>query len=125
MDGAGLTWSWKDPDTNRQFNFTLVKDKLNWTDSRDSCSAMGARLAQPDSKPKNTEIVRGILDLGGWEPFFGASKDPNGLNQWQFTDGSAVNFTDWRPGRGIYFILPRIIILLSWLGTCIKHGTII
>ena len=106
MEGAGLTWSWQDPNTNRQFNFTLVKERVNFTDARDACAAMGGRLAQPDSQPKNDEIVRGIVKFGGEVPFLGASKDPNGLNQWQYTDGSAVTFTDWRPGRAHISIYP-------------------
>merc|ERR1740128_1369893 len=68
---------------------------LTWN----ACTAKQARLAQPDSQPKNAEIVRAILEFGGVEPYFGASKDPNGLNQWQYTDSSAVNFTDWRSGQ--------------------------
>ena len=103
VNGAGVTWSWQDPDTNKQFNFTLFKERLNFTNARDACNAMGGRLAQPDSQLKNAEIVRGIIQFGGVVPLLGASKDPNGLNQWQYTDGSAVNFTDWRAGKGHLF----------------------
>ena len=108
---SDLTWTITDPATAnalklRKFDYTLVKSKMSWSSAKDACTqaAQQAQLAKLDSKLKNDlamEKLRAIKEattyFGAW---FGASRDPNAINNWIFTDGSAMDFNSWSPGRG-------------------------
>ena len=87
---------------------------MSWQEAADACTqaAQQAQLAKLDSKLKNDLamekvrlIVRDTSDFGAW---FGARRDPNANNNWIFTDGSAVNYTSWGPGRGKLLINKNI-----------------
>ena len=64
---------------------------------------MGARLVHPDNQGKNQflmEKLNNTKDLISYGIWFGASRDPNAINNWVYTDGSAMNYTSWQKGRG-------------------------
>ena len=114
---SNLTWSVTDPATAnapklKKFDYTLVKSKLSWQEAADACTAQQAQLAKLDSKLKNDlaleklGIIEGATNI--FEIWFGARRDPNANNNWIFTDGSAVNYTSWGPGRGKLLINKNI-----------------
>ena len=98
----------------KKFDYTLVKSELSWQEAADACTqaAQQAQLAKLDSKLKNDlarEKLRLIKPIGAWfGAWFGARRDPNANNNWIFTDGSAVNYTSWGPGRGKLLINMKI-----------------
>ena len=73
---------------------------LNWNEAKEFCAARGAQLAQPDSQAKNENIKANLPSNDPTQTWFGA-RIVN--NQWQYTDGSTLLFTNWNPGRGISF----------------------
>ena len=90
----------------KKFDYTLVKSELSWQEAADACTqaAQQAQLAKLDSKLKSDlamekfRLLRATSNaFGAW---FGARRDPNANNNWIFTDGSAVDYTSWGPGRG-------------------------
>ena len=74
----------------------MVEQRLTWSEAKGYCEARGGRLAQPDSQEKN-ENIKAILQNIREQCWFGLRKEAN--NQWQYTDGSAMGFTDWGSGR--------------------------
>ena len=84
-----------------------MEEPLNWSDARDVCTARGERLAQPDTQGKHqflTEKLRSAKGLtsNGLTKYaavwFGASRNPQDINQWLYTDGSEVTYTSWTTG---------------------------
>ena len=78
-----------------------MKEKLNWFDAKDACTARGERLAQPDNQGKNlflTEKLRTATDITSDGVWFGASRNPQNINQWLYTDGSELAITCWSSG---------------------------
>ena len=88
------------------FDFTIVQQGMNWTEARDACTALGARLVQPDTPEKNNHIVEQLRSIGLRNYYFGASRYPNGdlnspvTDQWTYSNGSPVTFNNWGPGKG-------------------------
>ena len=76
----------------------MVKQKVTWSEAKTCCEAMGARLAQPDNQEKNEIIKAKLLNLQD-QCWFGLRKVAE--NQWQYTDGSALGFSDWGLGKEI------------------------
>ena len=76
----------------------MVEQRLSWSDAKKYCEAMEARLAQPDNQEKN-EIIKAKLRNLQDQCWFGLRKVAE--NQWQYTDGSALGFSDWYLGREI------------------------
>ena len=95
-----VTWTWTDPETKRVFDYTLVKKDVSWNEAQEFCTARGTRLAQPDSQMKSDNI-RANIPTNSPQSWFGARKV---INQWQYTDGSTLTFTDWSQGKCIYFM---------------------
>ena len=101
----------------KKFDYTLVKSELSWQEAADACSSKQAQLAKLDSKLKNDLAMEKLRsfnerETGAW---FGASRDPNANNNWIYTDGSAVDYTNWGPGRGKLLInknIPNIELVL-------------
>ena len=77
----------------------LVQEEANWLQAKDACAARGGRLAQPDSQEKNENIRSKISSIRFSHFWFGARKESN--NQWQYTNGSTLIFSDWASGKGI------------------------
>ena len=104
-----ITWTITDPATAnapklKKFDYTLVKSKMTWSDAKIACESQQAQLAKLDSKLKNDLAMEKLAanwdattNLGAW---FGAIRDPNAIDNWIFTDGSAMEFTSWASGRG-------------------------
>jgi len=72
--------------------YTVVTQKLPWSEAKAYCEARGGSLAKPDSQEKNDQIIAKLQDIQE-QYWFGLRKMANG--QWQYTDGSAMVFTDW------------------------------
>ena len=75
--------------------------KSSWPEARDTCIARGGRLAQPDDQGKNQfliEKLRTKADFTSEGAWLGASRNPQDINQWLYTDGSEVAFTSWSKG---------------------------
>ena len=122
------TWTYTDPATAKKFDFTLVNLELTWKEATDVCIARGEQLVQPDNPGKNqflVEKLRTIADFTSNGAWFGASRNPQDINQWLYTDGSAVVFTSWGPGRGnlkvqlyviffLYLIIPTLKNILKY-----------
>ena len=85
-------------------NYTVVEQKLTWSEAKTYCEAKGGRLAQPDSEEKNENIRSKIRSIQFSHFWFGARKVSN--NQWQYTNGSTLIFSDWAPGKGISLSVP-------------------
>ena len=81
--------------------YTVVEQRLPWSEAKTHCEARGGRLAQPDSLEKNENIKAKLQNIQE-QCWFGLRKVAD--NQWQYTDGSAIGFTDWGSGRGSIFI---------------------
>ena len=77
----------------------LVQEKANWFQAKDACAARGAQLAIPDSQEKNENIRSKVSSIQFSHFWFGVRKMLN--NQWQYTNGSTLIFSDWAPGKGI------------------------
>ena len=98
------TWTYADPVTGRKFSFTLVNQDSSWNEANEVCTGRGARLVQPDSQEKiiflteKLRATKGFISSGAW---LGVSRNSNETNQWLYTDGSEVNSTNWKSGRGI------------------------
>ena len=78
-----------------------MEEKLNWFDAKDACTARGERLAQPDNQGKNqflTEKLRTTTDITSGGVWFGASRNPQNISQWLYTDGSELAITSWSSG---------------------------
>ena len=108
--------------------------ELTWKEAKDVCTARGARLAQPDTQGKNQFLKEKLSTAKGLTTngltthagvWFGASRNPQDINQWLYTDGSAVVFTSWGPGRGnlkvqlyviffLYLIIPTLKNILKY-----------
>ena len=92
--------------SNRMFNFTIVQQGMNWTEARDACTTLGARLVQPENPEKNEHIKKALRSKSARNHYFGASRYPNGdlnlpvTDQWTYTTGALVNFNNWGPGEG-------------------------
>ena len=106
----------RDPDTNRLYNFTLIKENRNWTQARDYCSSRGDRLVQPDSELKNRFLKEKLQSLNLEGVWIGAMKNPND-GKWYYTDGSLVSFTNWASGSVFNKAINSISILLNGLIT--------
>ena len=83
----------------------MLKYPTTWFLAQKACTARGARLAQPDNSLKNDFIAEKLKSVGQTTCWFGASKHPDGnpnktADQFTYTDGSLVNFTNWDKGRG-------------------------
>ena len=81
--------------------------ELTWKEAKDVCTARGARLAQPDTQGKNQFLKEKLRSAKGLTTngltthagvWFGASRNPQDINQWLYTDGSEVAFTSWSKG---------------------------
>ena len=94
-----ISWTWTNPNTKRKFEFMLVQEEVNWFQAKDACAGRGGRLAQPDSQEKNENIRSKISSIQFSHFWFGARKVSN--NQWQYTNGSTLIFSDWASGKGI------------------------
>ena len=77
--------------------YTVVEQRLTWSEAKGYCEARGGRLAQPDSLEKNENIKAKLQNIQE-QCWFGLSKVAD--NQWQYTDGSATYSTPWGSGRG-------------------------
>ena len=80
-------------------NYTVVEQKLTWSEAKTYCEAKGGRLAQPDSEEKNENIRSKVGSIQFSHFWFGARKVSN--NQWRYTNGSTLIFSDWARGKGI------------------------
>ena len=76
----------------------MVELRVTWSEAKTYCEARGARLAQPDNQEKNEIIKAKLLNLQE-QCWFGLRKVAE--NQWQYTDGSALGFSDWGLGKEI------------------------
>ena len=76
--------------------YTVFEQRLTWSEAKANCEARGGKLAQPDSLEKN-ENIKAKLNSIREQCWFGLRKEAN--NQWQYTDGSAMGFTNWGSGR--------------------------
>ena len=98
------TWTYAEPVTGKKFSFTLVNQESTWNEANGVCTGRGARLVQPDSQEKSIFLIeklrttKGFYSSGAW---LGASRNSQETNQWLYTDGSEVVFTNWKSGRGI------------------------
>ena len=92
-----VSWTWRDPDTNRLYNFTLIQENRNRSQARDICAARGDRLVKPNSELKNRFLKEKLRSLNPEAVWIGAMKNPND-GKWYYTDGSVVSFTNWAPG---------------------------
>ena len=84
-----------------------MEEAVSWFNAEKSCAARGTQLAKPDSQAKNENIKAKLRDFQSklnrdTQFWFGARRDAT--NQWRFTDGSSVGFTDWAPGKSLCFI---------------------
>ena len=84
-----------------------MEEALSWDDAENICASKGTKLAQPDTQAKNEIIKANLRDFQSklnrdTQFWFGARRDAT--NQWRFTDGSSVGFTDWGPGKSMCFI---------------------
>ena len=83
----------------------MVEQRLTWSEAKAYCEARGDKLAEPDSQEKNEKIKAELnIEVDTWMQFwFGLRKVANS-NQWQYTDGSALGFSNWGSGREILCI---------------------
>ena len=84
--------------------YTLVEKKVTWSVAKRYCRRKGkrkGRLAQPTNQEQNEKIKAKLLNLQD-QCWFGLRKVAK--NQWQYTDGSALGFSDWGSGREIIVI---------------------
>ena len=113
-------WTYDDPVTAKQYSFTLVNQVSTWAEAKDACTARGARLVQPDSHGKHIFLIEKLRtaeafsNSGAW---FGASRNPQEVSQWLYTDGSEVVFTKWKSGRHILFNSLTLIGLVAYFQT--------
>ena len=83
--------------------YTVVEQSLHWSGAKTHCEARGGRLAQPDSQEEHDRIKAKLQNIQGFRQFwFGLRKVAN--NQWQYTDGSVLGFSNWGSGREILCI---------------------
>jgi len=90
-----VTWTWTDHEITTRFSYRLVKKLLNWNEAKEFCALRGGQLAQPDSQAKNENIKANLPSNDPTQTWFGARKVNN---QWQYTDGSTLLFTNWNQG---------------------------
>ena len=81
--------------------YTVVEQMLTWSEAKAYCEARGDKLAEPHSIEKNEQIKAELyIDRQTYMQFwFGLRKVAN--NQWQYTDGSVLGFSNWGSGREI------------------------
>ena len=99
-----------------------MEEQLNWYDAKDACTARGVRLAQPDTQEKNQFLLEQLKALKGFTGkgvWFGASRNPQNINQWLYTDGSELAFTSWKKGISTTAIYKRYIVL----GSCAFYSS--
>ena len=81
----------------------MVEQSLTWSEAKTYCEAKGGRLAQPVSQEEHDRINSIMPNINEFRQYwFGLRKEAN--NQWQYTDGSAMGFPAWFPGRDNRFI---------------------
>ena len=83
--------------------YTVVEQRVTWSEAKTYCEAWGGRLAQPHSQKEHDRIKSKLSNINEFRQYwFGLRKEVNG---WQYTDGSTVGFSSWGPGRDNRFIL--------------------
>ena len=89
-----------------------MEEELNWFDAKDVCVARGAQLVQPNSELKELSIREKFRSINQTiDVWLGATQHPNGDpneapgDQYLYTDGTTVGFTNWGPGRHISIYL--------------------
>ena len=90
--------------TFQEPQYTVVEQRLTWSEAKAYCEARGDKLAVPHSQEKNEKIKAELyIDRQTYMQFwFGLRKVAN--NQWQYTDGSVLGFSNWGSGREILCI---------------------
>ena len=83
-----------------------MEEELNWFDAKDVCEARGAQLVQPNSELKDQSIREKFKSISQTtDVWLGATQHPNGDpnetpgDQYLYTDGTTVGFTNFRSGR--------------------------
>ena len=90
---------------------------MSWFDAKNACTARGEQLAQPETQGKNqflTEKLRTAQGITGDGVWFGASRNPQNISQWQYTDGSELAYTSWASGISTISISMHINIYISF-----------
>ena len=83
--------------------YTVVEQSFTWSEAKTYCELRGGRLAQPVSQEEHDRINEKMPNFNEFRQYwFGLRKEAN--NQWKYTDGSAMGFTAWYPGRDNRFI---------------------
>ena len=83
------------------YNCRVSKRQTTWYDAETKCKAVGGRLFEPRTKAHNDEVATNvveIMDQASYWFWLGISLT-NG--EWIYnSDGSEVNFVNWRSGEG-------------------------
>ncbi|KAK7877282.1 hypothetical protein WMY93_031997 [Mugilogobius chulae] len=72
--------------------FKFLSDKKTWTDAEDSCMTLDAHLASIHSSEENKFVSNLAKGAYAWLGGSDAAQEGN----WQWTDGSAWDFTQWQ-----------------------------
>jgi hypothetical protein len=77
--------------------YRYFTDKKNWFDARAACQALGGDLASMANAAEN-DFVHSIVIPKETAPWIGFN-DQGSEGSWQWSDGSAVTFTNWAGGE--------------------------
>jgi len=79
--------------------YKVFKDQVNWAEAKKACEKMGGHLVHIESEGEN-EFLSKIAEKSGKDVWIGLF-DPQGLNQWSWTDGKRMTYNGF-DDRGLY-----------------------
>jgi len=77
-----------------------TEEKVSWQDGYDICKEKGGDYASIHSKEEDHYVTHNVCGVNGYTRCWIGLYDHSNHYTWQFqwTDGSSVNYTNWRPG---------------------------
>ncbi|XP_039267956.2 macrophage mannose receptor 1-like isoform X2 [Styela clava] len=74
------------------------QDKLNWTDARDECMALGGNLVSVSNAQQQSYITSMLIGINATDMWIGLN-DLFGEGSFVWRDGTSYQFTNWKHGE--------------------------
>jgi len=101
VDNDALLASQLPPDYHvlRGHAYKVFKEQVNWAEAKKACEKMGGHLAHIETEAENIFLTK-LAEKSGKDVWIGLF-DPQGTNQWSWTDGKKMTYNGF-DDRGVY-----------------------